>query len=194
MVKYAKQMCVRPSEATNANLILPENIVQDVNKIMDQIKIDMSKQLSAECERRAGIWVDLPWQDDEQDGFHDITGDILNATFYTNTAANTKWGYCKTPPTEETHTITYTITYKTGGCSSCTFDGQMEQTLCTYGKPCKLRKNSFKAFNRDAYGIETHTFKNWEYGNDTYEDEATVIDLTNVDGATIELKATWTKK
>lgn len=100
MVKYAKQMCVRPSEATNANLILPENIVQDVNKIMDQIKIDMSKQLSAECERRAGIWVDLPWQDDEQNGQHDITGDILNATFYTNTATNTKWGYCK--PAEDT--------------------------------------------------------------------------------------------
>ncbi|MEE1110796.1 MAG: hypothetical protein UIH99_01130, partial [Alphaproteobacteria bacterium] len=98
------------------------------------------------------------------------------------------------PPTEETNTITYTIKYKTGSCESCNVAGQMEQTLCTYGKPCKLRKNSFKAYKSSSYGTETHTFKSWEYGNVTYKDEATVINLTNIDGATIELTATWTKK
>ena len=121
MVRYALQACVRPSETSN---LLPSTVQQDVNIAMDQIRADMARILSAECDRLGGLWVDTVWQDTKTDcdmlptaeqeacladiengvlfpektpdGYHDITGNTLYKRFYDETSANTKWGYCAT--------------------------------------------------------------------------------------------------
>ena len=111
LARYAMQACVRPSESDRA---LPQTVLQDINVVMDQIRNDMSNSLSAECERLGGTWVDTVWIDKVEnktccangtcttgdgvteftDGCHDTTGDPLFKKFYSETSANTKWGYC----------------------------------------------------------------------------------------------------
>lgn len=103
LVRYATQTCVRPSESEQS---LPATVLQSVNAVMDQIRYDMSTALSAECERLGGIWVDTAWTDylinttnaPTSDGRHDITGDVLFKSFYSETSSNTQWGYCKGEP------------------------------------------------------------------------------------------------
>ena len=122
LARYAMQACVRPSESDRA---LPQTVLQDINVVMDQIRNDMSNSLSAECERLGGTWVDTVWIDKIEnkiccangtcttgdgvteftDGCHDTTGDPLFKKFYSETSANTKWGYCA-----ETTTTTTTTT------------------------------------------------------------------------------------
>ena len=105
MVKYAVQVCVRPSEyeSITAGLTeIPTTVLQDVNLVMDSVRVDMSKQLSAECERLGGTWVDTQWVDEinndnggtGSDGYHDKTEHNLFKDFYNETGSNTKWGYC----------------------------------------------------------------------------------------------------
>ena len=106
LARYAMQACVRPSESNNT---LPATVIQDINVVMDKIRTDMANSLSAECERLGGIWVDTTWIDKgpnpdmaAADGKHDITGDQLYNKFYTETSANTKWGYCAETTTTAT--------------------------------------------------------------------------------------------
>lgn len=105
MVKYAAQVCVRPSEyesITAGLTAIPTTVLQDVNVVMDSVRVDMSKELSAECERLGGLWVDTQWVDEinndtkneTPDGKHDKTGHEQFKTFYDETGSNTKWGYC----------------------------------------------------------------------------------------------------
>ena len=105
MVKYATQVCLRPSEyekiSTSFNTPIPNTVLQDVNIVMDTIRVDMAKSLSAECERLEGTWVDTPWIDETgdpetggPDDIHDKTGHKLHKYFYDETGSNTKWGYC----------------------------------------------------------------------------------------------------
>lgn len=117
MVKYAAQVCIRPSdleEITAGRKNIPTTVLEDVNVVMDSIRVEMAKVLSAECERLGGVWVDTQWVDtmhpkdansgtttrapsdliEGSDNIHDITGHILYKYFYDETGANTKWGYC----------------------------------------------------------------------------------------------------
>ena len=99
MVRYAMQVCVRPSESGAENEV-PPTVLQDVNVAMSQIRVDMAKSLSAECERLGGIWVDTPWNTaDNQNTMEKIKGHTLHERFYNETGANTKWGYCATSDT-----------------------------------------------------------------------------------------------
>lgn len=99
MVRYAMQVCVRPSESGAGNEV-PPTVLQDVNVAMSQIRVDMAKSLSAECERLGGIWVDTPWYTaDNQNTMEKIKGHTLHERFYNETGANTKWGYCATSET-----------------------------------------------------------------------------------------------
>lgn len=85
LVKYASQVCVRPSKA---NDLLPETVLQDINVVMDEIHTSMSTELSQECERLGGVWIAIPY----------ISSDnTLFETFYTETSANTMWGHCIKP-------------------------------------------------------------------------------------------------
>lgn len=97
MVKYATQVCVRPSDydaITTGKKSIPTTVLQDVNVVMDSVRVNMSKSLSAECERLGGTWVDTQWTDDNNDDVHDKTTHKLLKYFYDETGANTKWGYC----------------------------------------------------------------------------------------------------
>ena len=71
---------------------------------MDSIKIEMGKQLSAECERLGGTWVDTQWIDEDGDNKHDKTSHKVFKYFYDETGANTKWGFCA-ELAEESHTF-----------------------------------------------------------------------------------------
>lgn len=97
LVRYASQVCVRPSvtDKISANeASLPTTVLQDVNAVMDTIKVDMSKSLSAECDRLGGIWVDTKWEDTDSDGKHDKNENKLYKSFYDETGSNKNWGYC----------------------------------------------------------------------------------------------------
>lgn len=97
VVRYAMQVCVRPSESTADDYVLPTTVMEDVNVVMDSVRSDMSKSLAAECERLGGVWVAAPWKDTAGGGSgkHAITGDELFTEFYTETSANKEWGYCR---------------------------------------------------------------------------------------------------
>jgi hypothetical protein len=62
---------------------------------MGQIRAQMSTELAKECENQSGTWVDIPWEDDDNNGLHDTTNDSLLNNFYTTTGTNALWGYCK---------------------------------------------------------------------------------------------------
>ena len=94
MVRYALEVCVRPTENGKSHE-LPANILGDVVTVMDQVRVAMTTQLASECERYGGKWVNMPWEDgNNNDGKHDLTGHMQQPAFYQATSANTNWGYC----------------------------------------------------------------------------------------------------
>ena len=106
MVRYAMQVCVRPSESEailSGTTPIPAEVLGDVNAVMDSVKQDMAQVLSAECEKMDGTWVDSWWLDEyindsptniTPDTLHDITGQSPLQKFYDDIGANTKWGFC----------------------------------------------------------------------------------------------------
>lgn len=92
LVIYALQNCTRTSDTTN---VLSESLLAEVDKVSKSIRKSLVSMLSRECTDLNGIWVDSTWTDNDNDGYHDITGDTLFTEFYTNTGANKLWGYCK---------------------------------------------------------------------------------------------------
>lgn len=86
LIDYARQVCIRPSQNTDSDAVLPLDIIADVNMIMGKIHTDMSYVLSQECERLNGIWVNLP--------FDYKYKEQLQETFLKETSANSQWGYC----------------------------------------------------------------------------------------------------
>jgi len=143
LARYAMDTCVRPSESDKSKEI-PDTILQDINIVMDEMHQQMSTELSKECERLGGIWVNLVWQDNTDgsanenapDGKHDTSGLIQFAEFYKETAANTSWGYCTPKNTENDNddnieTVTYTISFNwdktfpdNGTKLDCNIEGQ----------------------------------------------------------------------
>ena len=107
MVKYATQVCVRPSDydaIVTGEKSIPTTVLEDVNIVMDSIRVDMAKTLSAECERLGGTWVDTQWAADT-DSEQNKAGHRLFKYFYDETGANTKWGYCADPESVSTATL-----------------------------------------------------------------------------------------
>ncbi len=106
LVRYAMQTCARPSEVENQdNYVLPTTVLEDVNVVMDSIRVSMAQSLATECERLGGIWVSTQWINKDKDNdLHDITKDSQFKTFYDETGANTKWGYCAEKTTSTTQT------------------------------------------------------------------------------------------
>lgn len=88
IARYALQTCTRPSETNLDNV--PATVLQDISRVMDSIRADMSKSLSAECDRLGGIWFNTKWES----GANSNTGHTLYQRFYQETGANTDWGYC----------------------------------------------------------------------------------------------------
>ena len=92
MVIYALQNCRRSSDTS---YVLSESLLAQIDTIMNKVHSQMLSELSKECSDKSGTWVDIPWADENGDGYHDSTGDTLLTIFYTDTGANTLWGYCK---------------------------------------------------------------------------------------------------
>ena len=90
MVNYAIQVCMRPSETENPTgdtTPISDQVLQDVNTTVDSIRIAMSESLGAECERLGGTWITTQYDQENAQG-------TLFDTFYNETGANKKWGYC----------------------------------------------------------------------------------------------------
>lgn len=108
LVRYATQVCVRPSDSeliTSGEKTIPTEVLGDINSVMDSIKVDMANELSKECDRLGGTWVDTQWVDNiGNDNIHDKTKHKLWKYFYDETGANTKWGYCADKDSAETAT------------------------------------------------------------------------------------------
>lgn len=149
LARYAQQTCIRPSQSSSGTL--PNNILQDVNVVMDSIRIDMARELSKECERLGGIWIDTEHDDTAAETSSGTTtsptsrGDSDTGTtgadtifdkrthpthkrFYLETNASTKWGYCASPY-DGTVTSPKDGCIKTGGTWS---DTVSECTCPTY--------------------------------------------------------------
>ena len=92
LVRYALQNCRRPSDES---YLLSESLLAEVNQVMQTVTNLLVSELSSECTNYNGTWVDIPWIDDDANGYHDTTGDTLNQDFYTRTGTNKLWGYCK---------------------------------------------------------------------------------------------------
>ena len=92
LADYARQVCTRPSQNTDSDSVLSTQIIADINVLMGKIHSDMSNELSKECERMGGIWVNLPY-------VHTSSEKVLEI-FYKETSANSQWGYCA-PKTEK---------------------------------------------------------------------------------------------
>lgn len=92
LVRYAMEVCMRPS----AERQIPINILQNVNTVMDKLRVDMSSSLSQECINMGGTWVNIKYSEDSADA------DNLLEAFYDETGSHKSWGYCKKTPTETT--------------------------------------------------------------------------------------------
>ncbi len=82
MARYALQACVRPSKSTEQ---LPASVLQDINVVMDSIRIDIKKELAKDCERLHGLWFDTKPSNDEYE---------KHKKFYEDTSMNDDWGFC----------------------------------------------------------------------------------------------------
>lgn len=120
-VKYALQVCIRPSEYETLKADIPTEVLQDVNIVMNKMRISMGSELSKECERLGGIWVTTPYTES------DATIQ-LQEQFYTETGSNKKWGYCKTQPTT---VETYLVTLNYGTTTTTITSGNNENTTQT---------------------------------------------------------------
>lgn len=117
-VHYAMQVCIRPSEYENLANEVPTLVLQDINIVMDKMRISMGQELSKECERTGGIWVTTPYPSS--------SSIELQEKFYTETGTNKTWGYCKSPTTpSETYTITFVNDNN---------DGNKSTAVVTYGE------------------------------------------------------------
>ena len=128
-VNYAMQVCIRPSEYENLNNEVPTLVLQDINIVMDKMRINMGQELSKECERFGGIWITNPYNESND---KNVT---LHEQFYNETGTNTKWGYCKA---QETETPQYLVTleskYQTTDSSNNTAIETTSYTVvATYG-------------------------------------------------------------
>lgn len=94
LVIYALQNCTRTSYTEN---VLSESLLAEVDKVSRNVRAELISALSQECSDLNGTWVDAIWLDDNNDGYHDTTGDVLFGNFYVTTGANKLWGYCKDP-------------------------------------------------------------------------------------------------
>lgn len=98
LAQYAADVCVRPSAENKYDL--PQTILQDISMVMTELSATMVQELSKECNRLGGEWVNIPWTNADTNEQHDSTGDTKYEYFYEEVSANDQWGYCKTPSIE----------------------------------------------------------------------------------------------
>ncbi len=92
LVIYALQNCTRTSDKSN---VLSKTLLAQVDQVAQSIRYSLIPMLAKDCNDMNGIWVDSIWQDENNNGYHDVSGDVLLKDFYVATGANKLWGYCK---------------------------------------------------------------------------------------------------
>lgn len=94
LVIYALQNCTRTSDNS---YVLSKQLQSEVDKVFQSVKTSLISALAKDCSDLNGIWVNSVWIDNNNDGYHDVSGDVLFNEFYITTGANKLWGYCKDP-------------------------------------------------------------------------------------------------
>jgi len=94
LVIYALQNCTRSSDNSN---VLSKSLLAEVDQVAKSVKASLVPILTKDCTDLNGVWVDSVWLDEDNNGYHDITSDVLFNDFYVATGANKLWGYCKDP-------------------------------------------------------------------------------------------------
>ena len=94
LVIYALQNCTRTSDTSN---VLSKTLLAQVDQVAQSIRSSLIPMLVKDCSDMNGIWIDSIWQDENNNGYHDVSGDVLLKDFYVSTGANKLWGYCKDP-------------------------------------------------------------------------------------------------
>lgn len=94
LVIYALQNCTRTSDTSN---VLSKTLLAQVDQVAQSIRSSLVPMLAKDCSDMNGVWVDSIWQDENNNGYHDASGDVLLKDFYVATGANKLWGYCKDP-------------------------------------------------------------------------------------------------
>ena len=92
LVIYALQNCTRTADTSQT---LSESLLYEIDKVAKGVRTSLVSILSKDCSDLGGRWVDAPWQDENNNGIHDSTGDMLLTDFYVATGTNKLWGYCK---------------------------------------------------------------------------------------------------
>ena len=125
-VNYAMQVCIRPSEYETLANNVPTLVLQDINIVMDKMRIAMGTELSRECERLGGVWVTNAYNSSSDSGI------ALLEQFYNETGANKSWGYCKAPiVAKETYTVSFDLGIEgtTNGYTSIVTYGEKMQKI-----------------------------------------------------------------
>lgn len=155
-VNYAMQVCIRPSEYETLANNVPTAVLQDINIVMDKMRIAMGTELSRECERLGGIWVSNAYNSTS-----DTSIELLEQ-FYTETGANKSWGYCKSPIITP---ATYTITFDLQNSSNNNYTAEIKQGTKITITPPTDTSCSFKGYYTEPNGGGTQYFD--AYGNAT---------------------------
>ena len=155
-VNYAMQVCIRPSEYETLANNVPTAVLQDINIVMDKMRIAMGTELSRECERLGGIWVSNAYNSTS-----DTSVELLEQ-FYTETGANKSWGYCKSPIITP---ATYTITFDLQNSDNNNYTAEIKQGTKITITPPTDTSCSFKGYYTEPNGGGTQYFD--AYGNAT---------------------------
>ncbi len=92
LVIYALQNCTRSNNTEN---VPSASLLADIDNTMNDTRQKLVISLAKECETQKGTWVNIPWEDANNDAKHDTTGDSIHNNFYISTGTNALWGYCK---------------------------------------------------------------------------------------------------
>ena len=148
-VNYAMQVCIRPSEYETLANNVPTAVLQDINIVMDKMRIAMGTELSRECERLGGIWVSNAYNSTS-----DTSIELLEQ-FYTETGANKSWGYCKSPIITP---ATYTITFDLQNSGNNNYTAEIKQGTKITITPPTDTNSSFKGYYTEPNGGGTQYF------------------------------------
>ena len=162
-VNYAMQVCIRPSEYEELqNTGVPALVLQDINIVMDKMRIAMGNELSRECERLGGVWVTTPYTN---------TSIKLQEQFYNETGANKKWGYCKTPnATAQNYTITFDNNGSTNTTAIVTYGETMPSIIAPSGSGNLLFFGYYSEPNGGGtqyYNADGTATRTWDIASDT---------------------------
>ncbi len=162
---FASQSCTLNSTTDST---LPATISQDINIAMTELRQDMVKELAKECERLGGIWHKKFNAETDEENKH--------AGFYTETGANTEWGYCGQTTTNQTQNEITTCTQDYQ--NNCIIPGNYNAINCIE-QGCTFYNNSCVIPNNKVYAPQENKCVNLNVCKDNNQQNCLVSTIYN---------------